>query len=194
MPKKPKKESVTVDGPTNLVYQMKITLEEVKPPIWRRIQVKGDITLKVLHKIIQLVMGWSNSHLHEFSIFGESYGDPEQEVGLDEKKVRLKKLNLEEKDKFIYTYDFGDNWEHVILVEKILPMDAEAQYPICLKGKRSCPPEDCGVPWGYMDLLDVLNDPNDPEYDERIEWIGDDFDSELFDVEKINWKLRSLRK
>ena len=194
MPKKPKKESVTVSGPTNLVYQMKITLQEVKPPIWRRIQVKGDITLKVLHTTIQKVMGWTDSHLHEFIVKGVSYGDSEDEDALDERKYRLNKLNLQEKEKFFYVYDFGDNWEHIILVEKILPMDAEAQYPICLKGKRSCPPEDCGGPWGYMDLLDVLNDPNDPEYDERIEWIGDDFDSELFDVEKINWKLRSIRK
>jgi hypothetical protein len=91
-------------------------------------------------------------------------------------------------------YDFGDNWEHVILVEKILPIDKKTQYPICLAGKRSGPPEDCGGPWGYMDLLNVLNDPNDPEYDERIEWIGEDFDSELFDAEEINVRLRSIRR
>jgi hypothetical protein len=139
-------------------------------------------------------MGWSNSHLHEFNIFGVSYGDPEQEVGSDEKKVRLSRLNLDEKDKLIYIYDFGDNWEHQILVEKILPIDEKTKYPICLMGKRSCPPEDCGGPWGYMDLLDVLRDPNDPEYDESMEWIGKDFDSEMFDIDKINWRLRAVRK
>ena len=194
MPKNPKNASVTTAGPSNLVYQMKITLKEVKPPIWRRIQVKSDITLKVLHKTIQIVLGWTNSHLHEFNIFGLSYGDPEQEVGSDEKKFRLNKLNLREKDKFIYVYDFGDNWEHEILVEKILPIDEKAQYPVCLTGKRSCPPEDCGGPSGYMDLLNVLSDPNDPEYDESMEWIGEDFDSEMFDNEKINWRLRSIRR
>lgn len=184
MPKKPKKESVTGTGPTNLVYQMKITLQEVKPPIWRRIQVKGDITLKVLHNIIQRVMGWEDGHLHKFDIRAPS----------SEPKVRLNQLNLQEKQKFLYVYDFGDNWEHVILVETILPMDEKTRYPICLAGKRSCPPEDCGGPWGYMELLDVLNDPNDPEYDERTEWIGKDFDSELFDNEETNIRLRAIRK
>ncbi|MFH0960205.1 MAG: plasmid pRiA4b ORF-3 family protein [Pseudomonadota bacterium] len=194
MPKRPKAASVPTAGPSNLVYQMKITLKGIRPPIWRRIQVKGDITLKVLHKTIQLVVGWSNSHLHEFNIFGVSYGDPEQEVGSDEKKFRLNKLNLSEKDKFIYVYDFGDNWEHDILIEKILPIDEKTQYPICLRGKRSCPPEDCGGPWGYMDLLNVLSNPNDPEYDESMEWIGNKFDSEMFDIEKLNWRLRFLRR
>ncbi len=104
-------------------------------------------------------------------------------------------MNLEEKDKFIYTYDFGDTWEHQILVEKILPIDEKTQYPVCLAGKRSGPPEDCGGPWGYMELLDVLNDPNDPEYEDRVEWIGEDFDSELFDVDKINLRLKkAIRK
>ena len=184
MPKKPKNASVTTAGPSNFVYQMKITLKEVKPPIWRRIQVKSDITLKVLHKTIQIVMGWTNSHLHKFDIRAPS----------SEPKVRLNQLNLQEKQKFLYVYDFGDNWELVILVEKILPMDEKTQYPICIAGKRSGPPEDCGGPWGYMDLLNVLNDPNDPEYDERIEWIGQGFDSELFDTEEINVRLRSIRR
>lgn len=194
MAQKPKNFSVNPPRSSNLVYQMKITLKGVKPPIWRRIQVKSDITLKVLHRIIQVVMGWSDSHLHEFNIFGVSYGDPEQEVGSDEKKVRLNKLHLEEKHKFLYVYDFGDNWEHTILVEKILPMDEEKQYPICLAGKRSGPPEDCGGPWGYMDLIDVLDNPNDPEYEEMIEWIGEDFAPELFDIEKINKRLKGTRR
>jgi hypothetical protein len=194
MAKKAKKESVTPVGPSNLICQMKITLKDVKPPIWRRIQVKSDITLKVLHRIIQEVMGWEDGHLHKFNIFGVSYGDPEQEVGSDEKKVRLNKLHLEEKHKFLYVYDFGDNWEHTILVEKILPMDEKTQYPICLTGKRSGPLEDCGGPWGYMDLIDVLDDPNDPEYEERVEWIGEDFDPELFDIEKINKRLKGTRR
>ena len=194
MAKKAKKESVTPVGPSTLIYQMKITLKDVKPPIWRRIQVKSDITLHSLHRTIQTVMGWEDGHLHEFNIFGASYGDPEQEVGSDEKKVRLNKLHLEEKHKFLYVYDFGDNWEHTILVEKILPMDEKKQYPICLTGKRSGPLEDCGGPWGYMDLLDVISDPNDPEYDERIDWVGEDFDSELFDIEKINKRLKGTRR
>ncbi|MGA8832332.1 MAG: plasmid pRiA4b ORF-3 family protein [Desulfomonilaceae bacterium] len=194
MAQKPKNVSITPAGPSNLVYQMKITLKEVKPPIWRRIQVKGNTTLHALHRTIQTVMGWSDSHLHEFNIFGVSYGDPEQEVGSDEKRVRLNKLDLEEQDKFAYIYDFGDDWEHQIVIEKILPIDEKTQYPICLTGKRSCPPEDCGGSTGYMDLLDVLDDPNDPEYEERIEWIGEDFDSEMFDIEQINRRLKGTRR
>jgi hypothetical protein len=106
----------------------------------------------------------------------------------------LNQLNLQEKQKFLYVYDFGDNWELVILVEKILPMDEKTQYPICIAGKRSGPPEDCGGPWGYMELLDVLNDPNDPEHEDRVEWVGGDFDSELFDTEEISVRLRSIRR
>ncbi|MCX5873055.1 MAG: plasmid pRiA4b ORF-3 family protein [Deltaproteobacteria bacterium] len=194
MPKKPKNDSVTPAGPSTLVYQMKVTLKVVKPPIWRRLQVKSDITLKVFHKTIQIAMGWSDAHLHEFNIHGVSYGNPEDGVGSDEKKVRLNRLNLEEKDKFSYVYDFGDTWEHAILVEKILPVDEKTQYPICLKGKHSCPPEDCGGPWGYSELLDALSDPYHPDYEESMEWVGGDFDYERFDIEKINWRLRAIRK
>jgi hypothetical protein len=129
-------------------------------------------------------MGWEDEHLHKFDIRAPS----------SEPKVRLNQLNLQEKQKFLYVYDFGDNWEHVILVEKILPMDEKTPYPTCIAGKRSGPPEDCGGPWGYMDLLDVLNDPNDPEYEDRVEWVGDDFDSELFDTEEISVRLRSIRR
>ena len=193
MPRKPKNDSVTSLGSSNLVYQLKITLKHVKPPIWRRIQVKSDIPLKVLHRIIQQVIGWEDEHLHDFNIKGVLYGTAGDGIGLDETKVRLNRLNLEEKDKFIYTYDFGDTWEHTILVEKILPIDEKTQYPICLAGKRSGPPEDCGGPWGYMELLDVLNDPNDPEYEDRVEWVGEDFDSELFDTEEINSRLKGAR-
>lgn len=194
MPKIPKKDSVTKAGPSNLIYQMKITLKDVKPPIWRRILVKDDITLHAFHKIIQTVMGWTDSHLHEFIVKGVSYGDPEDGDALDERKFRLNKLRLDEKEKLFYVYDFGDNWQHVILVEKILPIDSSVKYPVCLTGKRSGPLEDCGGPWGYMELLDILEDPNHPEYEEQMEWIEEDFDPEMFDLEKINRKLKGNRR
>jgi hypothetical protein len=194
MPRNPKSGSVAPVGPSNLVYQIKVTLKGVKPPIWRRVQVRSDITLKVLHRVLQLAMGWHDAHLHAFNIKGESYGDPEDEFGLDEKKFRLNRLNLEEKDKFIYEYDFGDDWVHEILLEKILPVDEKTQYPICLKGKRSCPLEDSGGPWGYMDLLDIISDPDHPDYEESIEWVPKDFDSEMFDADQINWRLKAIRR
>jgi hypothetical protein len=194
MPKKPKNESVVSAGPGTPIYQLKITLKGVKPPIWRRLQVKSDITLLALHKTIQKVMGWTDSHLHEFIVKGVSYGDSEDEDALNERRHHLNKLRLEEKEKFFYVYDFGDNWEHVILVEKILRIDSSVKYPVCLTGKRSGPLEDCGGPWGYMELLDILEDPNHPDYDERIEWIGEDFDPEMFDIEKINRQLKGNRR
>lgn len=194
MAKKPKNQAVGATGRSNLVYQMKVTLKGVKPPIWRRIQVKGDVTLKAFHRTIQLVMGWCGGHLHEFDIRGMSYGDPMDGPIEDEKKFRLNKFNLGEKEKFFYVYDFGDNWQHEILVEKILPIDTGVQYPVCLQGKRSCPPDDCGGSWGYMELLDVLKDPNHPEYEESKTWVGLHFDSENFDIEEINRVLKATRR
>jgi hypothetical protein len=194
MPKKPKNESAIPAKATGIIYQLKITLKDVKPPIWRRIQVKSDITLLALHKAIQKVMGWTDSHIHEFIVKGVSYGDSEDEDSLNERSHHLNKLRLEEKEKFFYVYDFGDNWEHVILLEKILPVDADARYPVCLTGKRSGPLEDCGGPWGYMELLDILEDPNHPEFEERMEWIEEDFDPEMFDINEINGRLRGRRR
>ena len=194
MARKPKTESVAPAGSNISVYQMKITLKSVRPPIWRRIQVKSDMTLKTLHRVIQEAMGWEDAHLHDFNVHGVTYGTAGNGFGADEKKVRLSRLNLEVKDKFLYTYDFGDTWEHTILIEKILPVDEKTQYPICLAGKRSCPAEDCGGPWGYMGLLDVLQDPDHPEYEDSIGWIGEDFDSEFFDIELINMRLEKIRR
>jgi hypothetical protein len=178
------------------VYQLKVTLRDIRPPIWRRIQVISDITLFDLHGILQTVMGWTNSHLHEFDVFGDPYGDPavmEGEVP-DERKVTLGKLITGEKEKFHYLYDFGDSWEHEILVEKILPLESGTTYPICLKGKRACPPEDCGGPPGYEELLDALNDPSHPDHEDMFDWLPGDFDSEKFDVEEVNKRLRGSRR
>ena len=191
---KPKKGSVTLVGPSILVYQMKVTLKGIRPPVWRRIQVTSDMTLKVFHKTIQIIMDWEDEHLHGFIIKGLSYGTAEDGFGVDEKKVRLNSLNLQEKDKFIYLYDFGDNWEHTILVEKILPMDEKSHYPICLMGKRSCPPEDWGGPYRYQDLLDIIKDPEDPEYEEALDCLGEDFAPEWFEVEIINMELEIGRR
>lgn len=194
MPIKPKKGSVTPVGPGILVYQMKVTLKGIRPPVWRRIQVTSDMTLKVFHKTIQIIMDWEDEHLHGFIIKGLSYGTAEDGFGVDEKKVRLNSLNLQEKDKFIYLYDFGDNWEHTILVEKILPMDEKTQYPICLMGKRSCPPEDSGGPWCYEELLDIIKNPHHPEYEDSVDCLGEDFDPEWFEVEIINMELEIGRR
>ncbi len=179
------------------IYQLKITLRDSKPPIWRRIQVPGDITLAELHLVFQRVMGWENDHLHAFAIGGIQYSEPEPapyendgEIQ-DENSVTLNQV-VSGKAKFSYEYDFGDSWEHQIILEKVLPPETGVQYPVCLTGKRACPPEDCGGIWGYAELLEAISDPNHPEHDERLEWLGDEFDPGAFDLEAINQDLRDI--
>jgi len=176
------------------VYQMKVTLEDISPPISRRIQVTNDTTLGKLHRILQIIMGWSNYHLHEFVIDGVSYGVPNKETMFEnEKNVRLSKVFSEEKTKFAYIYDFGDYWQHKILIDKILPLEPDMQYPICIKGKRACPHEDCGGAGGYEEFLETIRDPNHPEHDEMLEWAGGSFDPEAFDIAEINRELEKIR-
>jgi len=184
--------------PTNkTIYQLKITLKSIRPPIWRRVLVDSDITLQHLDSIVQAAMGWYGGHLHIWTIGDFDYGQPHKEYGdniLNEKNVKLSKvLGGQEKVKFYYTYDFGDDWQHEIVLEKILPPEADIKYPVCVTGKRACPPEDCGGFWGYDELLSIINHPEDPEYEERMEWLGGDFDPEEFDLKLINTRLQKLR-
>jgi len=183
--------------PANVyVYQMKVKLEDISPPIWRRIQVTNNTTLGKLHRILQIIMGWSDYHLHEFIIDGVSYGVPDKDgifEGKNERNVRLSQIVSEEKTKFVYIYDFGDYWQHKILIEKILPLEPDMQYPICIKGKRTCPPEDCGGAGGYDDFLETIQDPDHPKHDEMLEWAGGSFDPEAFDIAEINRELRQIR-
>ncbi len=148
--------------PASEIYQLKITLKDIRPPIWRRIQVSGDVKLSKLHQILQVVMGWTDSHLHQFVIRGKYFCEPNPEADfglekeIDEKTVRLSQVVPCASRRFSYKYDFGDGWRHEILVEKILPGERGTRYPVCLAGKRNCPPEDCGGPWGYAELLEAL--------------------------------------
>ena len=176
------------------VYQFKVTLRDSKPPIWRRIQVRSDTTLYKLHQTLQVVMGWSDYHLHQFVIHGVYYGTPDPEFDYEvknEKRVKLNQVISGEKEKFVYEYDFGDSWNHMILLEKILPLDQEVAYPICPAGKRACPPEDCGGIWGYYDFLEAIQDPKHPEHDEMLEWVGGSFDPEEFDLDAINEEVKA---
>jgi hypothetical protein len=179
------------------VYQLKITLRDIKPPVWRRVQVK-DCSLAKLHDTIQTCMGWDDYHLHEFEIGGERYGDPLQwqddfggdlEIG-KEGKVKLSQVLAQGVKKFSYVYDMGDNWDHTIQVEKVLPAEAGVRYPRCVAGKRACPPEDCGGPWGYAGFLDAIQDPEHEQHEELLEWVGGEFDPEAFDIEAVNEDLR----
>jgi hypothetical protein len=180
------------------VYQLKVTLDDSRPPIWRRILMPEDVTLADLHEIIQRAMGWGNYHLHMFTIAGQVFGNPEDdetgEIGtVNEKRYRLNQLGLREKARFSYEYDFGDSWEHTILLEKILPAEKGVHYPVCIKGKRACPPEDVGGVWGYDDFLEAIANPNHPERKEMLGWIGSDFDPEEFDLDEVNQSLQNFK-
>ena len=142
-------------------------------------------------------MGWENYHLYQFRIERTDYSGPNPEWGPEEmknaKRVRINQVARGEKTKFIYEYDFGDGWEHEILVEKLLPQEPEVRYPVCLAGKRACPPEDCGGIGGYYYLLEVLENPTHPEHEGMLEWVGGSFDPKAFDLEQVNQRLRRIR-
>lgn len=176
--------------PTDAVYQFKITLLGAKPSIWRRIQVK-DCTLDKLHEHIQTAMGWTNSHLHQFEIKGERYGDPELlDDGFEDFEcVDSTRTNLSQilpttgnRFAFKYEYDFGDGWEHEVLYEGSPVVDPKGTYPVCLEGERACPPEDCGGVWGYADFLEAIRNPKHEEHKHLLDWIGGRFDPEEFDA------------
>ena len=183
----------TKQSTSETVYQLKVTLVGSKPPIWRRIQVLGDTSLAKLHQILQDVMGWTDSHLHQFVVDGVYIGVPDPDFGMEvrnEKTVKLSQVAHGERSKFTYEYDFGDSWEHQILVEKVLEAEPGVRYPVCLAGKRACPPEDCGGIWGYASLLQTIQNPDDPEHEDMLEWLGGGFDPEAFDLDAINQALK----
>ncbi|GFP27560.1 plasmid pRiA4b ORF-3 family protein [Candidatus Hakubella thermalkaliphila] len=184
----------------NQVYQFKITLKRVRPPIWRRIQVPETYTFWDLHVAIQDAMDWSDYHLHQFELVNPSTGI-EMEIGIPEDefesvfgretlpgwKQKIAKWFSMENRLANYIYDFGDDWEHTVKLEKILPRENGVNYPICVGGKRACPPEDCGGVWGYEDLLEIIKNPNHEEHEEMMEWLGGEFDPEHFDVEDVSF-------
>ncbi|MCP5244686.1 MAG: plasmid pRiA4b ORF-3 family protein [Burkholderiales bacterium] len=175
------------------IYQLKITLKSLRPPIWRRFLIASDTKLDEVHHTLQIVMGWTNSHLHEFEKNAVRYGELDEgfaSESQDERKFRLEKLLKHEKEKLIYTYDFGDNWEHEVLLEKIIPFEHGLVLPVCIKGKRACPPEDIGGVWGYAAFLEAVLDSDHPEHEEMLDWVGEDFDSEHFDLDEVNGLLR----
>ena len=174
--------------------QIKVTLVGSKPPIWRRLIVKDNIRLDELHSVLQVAMGWSDYHLHQYRVGNSYIGIPEPEFDFDvtdESKVCLHDIVFDPKDSFVYEYDFGDGWEHKIVLEKILPLDC-SESPVVVKGKKACPPEDCGGIWGYYDFLDAIQDPKHEEHESMLEWVGGEFDPDAFDMDSINKELNDL--
>jgi hypothetical protein len=178
------------------LYQLKVTLIESRPPIWRRFQVKKETTLLKLHCILQVVMGWTDSHLHEFRIgdlrFGEPVPDEDYEV-VDERSVRLSQIAPSDPITFEYLYDFGDDWEHEIKIEKGVDKQKGVRYPVCIEGARACPPEDVGAMPGYENFLKAIGSRRHPEHKEMLEWIGGHFDPEEFDLDAINRELSRIK-
>jgi hypothetical protein len=185
-------------------YQIKITLQGAKPPIWRRVIIPADYTFEELHLVIQESMGWMDMHLYSFECGDFIIEDIElndELIGnllapshkkLDSCETTVGQLLMEEGDKCLYTYDFGDNWKHKIVLEKILEPDGERQLPVCLKGKRACPPEDCGGIYGYEEMVVKLAGPDNQDKAELLEWIGEEFEPEKFDIDLVNANLKDL--
>jgi hypothetical protein len=187
-------------GSGTFVYQLKITLGGVsRPPVWRRVLVPADVTLGDLHAVIQQAMGWDDYHMHLFSVGGQEYGSPDPELGhASDRKVLLSQVLVSPGDRLSYTYDFGDDWEHDIVLEETRTAGPEETYPSCVAGKGACPPEDCGGAWGYAELKETLADPSHEGHQDMLEWLGldagRDFDPKEFSVTDVNARLSSLAK
>ena len=178
------------------VYRLKVTLRWVKPPVWRRIVVPSDMRLSDLAPVLEAAMGWLGGHLHLFEADGARYTMPDPEWpddDLDESQFRLGEVLSSPGAGLRWDYDFGDGWEHDVVVEAIDPADPSIEYPICLTGKRACPPEDCGGVPGYENLFAALADPGNPDHQELLEWAPPGFDPELFDLAETDTALRSPR-
>jgi len=176
-----------------LLYELKVALKEIEPPIWRVLQVPPRTSLLRLHRILQRAMGWTNSHLHLFNVDGKLYGEPSTEWDfevLDSRKMTLEKIFTEGRTSFLYEYDLGDSWRHEI---KLLGTVDGEEKPGCTAGARACPPEDCGGTTGYYDLLVALSDPDHEEHDTMLEWVGGKFDPNTFDVAAVDRVLKRLR-
>jgi pRiA4b ORF-3-like protein len=182
-------------------HRKSVILLGTNPPIWRRLLVPADVTLARLHDVLQAAMGWEDGHMHEFCVGRRRIGRPDAEdllMGMpsveNERTVRLSGILGRVGAKAIYTYDFGDTWEHGVILEKRLPSDPNTTYPVCTDGQLACPPEDCGGIPGFYDLVEAISDPNHKRHEEMRDWIGDDFDPQAFSSDKVNRLLTRMRR
>lgn len=194
-----KARSRSTQGSEQIVYQIKVVLLETDPPIWRRFIVPSNVTLHRLHLILQNVMGWTNSHLYRFQFGTKEYAEPDPDNEFNEldfknsRRVKLGRLATKKGDVFLYEYDFGDGWDHMLFVEDILEHEPHKPYPVCLTGERACPPEDCGGTHGYAQLLEIIADPDHEDHLDMMTWLGGHFDPEAFDIDMTNFKLSAMR-
>ncbi len=167
------------------VFQLKATIVGTKPPVWRRVLVPESASLLDLHQVLQGAFGWYDCHLHEFEIDGVRFGTDDGEGwGPPPKSERRARLGTVagQGTAIRYVYDFGDDWVHRVVVEKVVRADPNVIYPSCVGGKRACPPEDCGGVWGYEEFLAAISDAGHPEHESMLEWVGGEFDPDAFDL------------
>ncbi len=174
------------------IHTIKVSLRYMKPPVWRRLQVSSQTSLAELHHIIQAAMGWYDCHLHQFEVRDLYYAAPEHELDDTSDESRRTLANLRVGERFVYWYDFGDDWYHDILVESVDRADPALTYPRCVTGRRACPPEDCGGPWGFAELMGALGDEKHPEHEMYREWVPAGYDPARFDLAEINEALARL--
>ena len=183
-------------SPTPL-YSLRIELQYIEPLIWRRVLVPVNIALPDLHKVFQAAMGWTDCHLHSFTIDNKRYGIPDDdfpELRIVNEKGRFLNLVLAETVReFTYEYDFGDQWDHRVVVESTPKAKPEFPYPLCVAGERACPPEDVGGAHGYQDFIEVIRNPEHDLHDRLTLWAGGFFDPEGFDVNAVNERLKTAK-
>jgi len=183
---------------SDTVLRLKIVLADSEPPIWRRIEVPAEMTLKELHAVIQAAMGWNNDHLYQFYVGRETIAGPGMGGGfgaprsIGAGRVRLEDLAADRVKRLTYLYDMGDSWEHKIQIEKTLPADPAASYPRLVDGALRCPPEDVGGIPGFYEFLDAINDPKHPDHHDRIDWYGGVFEPNKLDTERIRKDLNRI--
>lgn len=180
------------------VHRLKVTLRSVKPPIWRRIEIDSEVSLAELSDLLEAAMGWLGGHLHAFEANGVTYESPDPDDGLfrgskDESDHTLSDVLAEVGTKMRWDYDFGDGWQHAVEVEAIEPADASITYPRCTGGRRACPPDDCGGPWGFEELLEAIADPAHPRHDELTEWLPPGYDPAHFEPDEATEDMRTPR-
>lgn len=182
--------------PKPALLLLHIELKDVEPAVWRRVAVPENVTLTRLHTVIQIAMGWEDSHMHHFDFAGEHYGTPDPDgwgpaIKTEARKTLVKALSGNQT--FSYLYDFGDGWDHRVKVETKLPAGVFPQVPYCIEGANACPPEDSGGAPGYAWFLEVMADPHHPEFEEMMEWNGGPFDPTIFEWELVNHWLKRIK-
>jgi Plasmid pRiA4b ORF-3-like protein len=179
------------------LFHIRVELKGVKPKIWRKICVPNWITLKQLHNVLQIAVGWSDYHLYEFEIYGNRFGEPDPDFDFGEPitSANIARLSscLMGKKSFSYIYDFGDHWVHSLKVTSVSALPEVTFTPICLDGAQACPPEDVGGVGGYENMLEILADPKHSEFDSMMQWVGDGFDSQAFNLARVNMALSTIK-